>query len=320
MLNRFRCSGAMSHLFSLARELNRLGAETVVVITHCPPHYLDQIRYYQQFFPCFAESMPENILRLARRYRFDLLHLHDLSLAGITQKLLYTLQIPCGATLHGAPGAPPDPALLQNLSFLITPHPQAVIPAWLSKKAIFIPEGVDLDMHRPAAKEGFRITFIAEERGFSPEGAAVLLKAAGLADLEVELLSPEPFPLLKGRHYGWPLNNAPVLARSQVVAGRYRSLLEGMACGNAALIMGRSYGGIFDPASSPAAIPFPDLSGKSGEAPCYRSIFFHLTTLLRDRPFLEPLQQRSRKFIRENCDLRLAAERTFQLYRRVAGK
>ncbi len=319
MLSRFRCSGAMSHLFSLAAGLNRLGARAVAVITHCPPHYLDQIRRYQQFFPCFAESRPEKIIKLARGYRFDLLHLHDLSLAGITEKLLHTLQIPCGATLHGIPARPVNPALLQKLSFLITPHPQAWVPAWPGRRAVFIPEGVDLDMYRPAEKEGFKITFIGEEYGFTPESAAALLKAAGLADVEVELLSPEPLPLLKGRDYGWLLNSAPVLSRSQVVVGTYRGLLEGMACGNAALILGQSYQGMFEPESSPAAFPFPDLSGTGGETPCYRTIFFHLTALLKDRPFLQSLQQQGRKFIRENCDLRLAAERTYQLYRQVAA-
>ncbi len=320
MLSRFRCSGAMNHIFSLAAGLKRLGIEAIVVITHCPPHYLDQIRYYQQFFPCFAESMPENILRLARRYRFGLLHLHDLTLTGITQKLLHSLRIPCVATLHGMPDSALNPALLKNISFLITPHPFAEVPTWLSRKTVFIPEGVDLDMYRPARKEGFKITFIGEEQGFTPEGAAALLKAAGLADLEVELLSPRPLPLLKGRYHGWPLDSAAVLSRSQVVAGRFRGLLEGMACGNAALIMGQSCGGIFNPASYPTVLPFPDLSGKIGETPCYRTIFFHLTDLLKDRPLLESLQQQGRKFVRENCDLRLVAERTCRLYRQVTGK
>lgn len=309
----------MSHLFSLAAGLNRLGAEAVAVITHCPPHYLDQIRHYQQFFPCFAESRPENIIKLARRHRFDLLHLHDLSLAGMTEKLLRTLRIPCGATLHEIPGYSVNPALLQKLSFLITPHPQAGIPAWPGRKAVFIPEGVDLDMYRPAEKKGFKITFIGEEYGFTPEGAAALLKAAGLADVEVELLSPEPLPLLKGHYYGWLLNSAPVLARSQVVVGRLRGLLEGMACGNTALILGQSYRGMFEPASCPAGFPFPDLSGAGNETPCYRTIFFHLAALLKDRPLLQSLQQQSRKFIRENCDLRLTAERTYQLYRQVTA-
>lgn len=321
MLSRFRYSGVMGHIFSLAAGLNRQDVKAVVVITDCPSGYLEQLRRYQQQFPCFAENRPEEILRLARHYRFDLLHLHDLSLAGTAQRLLRSLRIPCGITLHEKLNPPVNLASLQSLSFLITPYPAATgIPAWIRQKPVFIPEGVDLETYRPARKEGFKITFIGEKGGFTGEGAMALLKAAGLAGLEMELICPEPLPLLKGHYYGWQSNSAAVLSGSQVVVGRFRGLLEGMSCGNAALIMGQSYRGMFDPSSYPEALSFPDLSGEGVDPPCYRTIFFDLSTLLKDRPLLESLQQQGRKFIRENCDLRLIAEHTHRLYRQVAGK
>ncbi len=179
---------------------------------------------------------------------------------------------------------------------------------------------MDLDACRPAAREGFKIAFIGEESGYTREGATALLEAAGLADIEVQLICPEPLPLLRGRYYGWPLNSAAVLPESQVVVGRRRGLLEGMACENAALIMGRSYQGLFDPSAYPAALPFPDLSGEGAEPPCYRSIFYDLSALLKDRSQLQLLQQQGRKFVRENCDLRLITERTRHLYRQVIGR
>ncbi len=311
----------MNHILSLAAGLTRQGVKAVVAISDCPHPYQEQFHYYQQQFPCFAESRPDEILRLARHYRFDLLHLHDLSLAEKAQKLIRTLRIPCGATLHEQLDLRENPTPLQNFSFLITPCPEVPsIPAGLRQKALFIPEGVDLELCRTATKEGFKITVIGEEGGFTGAGATALLKAAGLADLEVELVSPGPFPLIKGRYYGWRLNSSVVLGGSQIVVGRRRSLLEGMACENAALIMGRGYRGIFDPSTYPAALSFPDLSGAEAEPPCYRTIFYDLSTLLKDRPLLESLQQRGRKFVRENCDLRLVAERTHLLYRRITGK
>lgn len=321
MWSRFRYSSVMNHVLSLAAGLTRQGVRAVVVISDCPRPYREQLHYYRQQFPCFAESRPDEIVRLARHYRFDLLHLHDLSLAGKAQKLIRTLRIPCGATLHERLDLRENPTPLQNLSFLITPRPEATsIPVGPGQKAIFIPEGVDLEACRPATKEGFKITVMGEEGGLTGEGTSALLKAAGLADLEVELVSPGPFPLIKGRYYGWRLNSSAVLAGSQIVVGRRRSLLEGMACGNAALIMGQSYHGIFDPSTYPAALSFPDLSGAEAEPPCYRTIFYDLSTLLKNRPFLKSLQQQGRKFVRENCDLRLVAERTHLIYRRIAEK
>ncbi len=321
MLSRFRYSGMMSHIFSLAAGLNRQDVKTVVVITDCPPGFLEPLRRYQKLFPCFAENRPENILQLARHYRFDLLHLHDLSLVRTAQRLLRSLRIPCGITLHEEPNPAVNLASLPGLSFLITPYPAATgIHAGLRQKLVFIPEGVALETYRPAPKEGFKVTFIGEKGGFTGEGATALLKAAGLAGLELELICPEQLPLLKGHYYGWQLDSSPVLSGSQVVIGRFRGLLEGMACGNAALIMGRSYRGMFDPSQYPAGVSFPDLSGEGADPPCYRTIFFDLSNLLKDRPLLESMQQQGRKFIRENCELRLIAEHTQRLYRRVTGK
>lgn len=321
MLSRFRYRGALNHLFSLAAELNRQDVETALVITDCPAGYLDPLRRYQQHFPCFAENRPEEILKLARFFRIELLHLHDLSLINTARRLLRSRRIPCGITLHDQFYPADSLSSLPGLSFLITPYPAAAgIPAWLRQKTFFIPEGIDLQVYRPLKKEGFKVACILEEGGSTGEGMAALLKAAGLADLELELISPQPLPLLKGHFYGWLLDTSAVLGRSQVVIGRCRGLLEGMACGNAALIMGRSYGGIFNPRQYPAALSFPDLSGEGDDPPCYRSIFFDLTTLLKDHHLLESLQQQNRKFIRENCDLRLIAEQTGRLYRRVTGK
>lgn len=321
LLGRFRYSRAMNHIFSLATELNRQGATAVVVITHCPPEYLDRMHSHQYYFPCFAENRPEYILRLARHYRFDLLHLHDISLAEIMQKLRRTLHIPCGITLHGRDSGAFERIPLRDISFIITPYPApAEPPAGLRQKVHFIPDGIDLENSRPAKKEGFKITFIGEENVSAGDGATALLKAAGLAGLEVELICPKPLPLLRGRYHGWPLNSSAVLAGSQIVVGQLRGLLEGAACGNAALILGQSYRGLFDPFLYPDALSFPDLSGAGAESPCYRSIFFDLSALLRDRPLLESLQLQGRRFVRENCNLRLVAEQTCRLYRRAIRK
>ncbi len=318
MLNRFRCNGVTNHLLSLAAELCRQDFKVVVVLTDCPPAYLNPLRRYHRFFPCFAENSPEEILRLARHYRIDLLHLHDLSLFSTADRLLRSRPVPCGVTWHDL-AAPADNLVLLPLSFLITAHPQAgAIPPSLSGRTFFIPEGIALPEQRLTEKKGSRVAVVLEEGFFDSEGAAALLKAAALSDVEVELLCPQPLPLLKGRNHGWPLERSAVLAKTGIVIGRHRCLLEGMACGNAALIAGRGYGGLFEPQKSPSPL-FPDLSGRGEEPLCYRSVFFDLAALLEDRSLLQSLQLQSRQFVRENCDLRLIAEKTGRLYREAAG-
>ena len=320
MVSSFRHSRMMNHMLSLAAELNRQGIEAVAVISGCPDAYRDPLRRYQRLFPCFAENSAEEILRLLRYYRPEILHLHAFPPGELLLRLLRDRPVPWGLTSHDQTLPPGVAAALPEPSFIIKPHPAAAaLPAALQSKACFIPEGIELELYRPLEKEGFKAAFILEQGNSDSEAGTALLKAAALADIEVELISPRPLPLLKGRYYGWPLECSDILARSQIVVARRRGLLEGMACGNAALIMGRGYGGIFTPQQQKASLPFPDLSGEAGEAPCYRSIFFDLTALLKEPPLLRSLQEQGRKFIRENCDLRLVAERTGRLYRRFAG-
>ncbi|HHX87444.1 MAG TPA: hypothetical protein GX693_04595, partial [Firmicutes bacterium] len=109
---------------------------------------------------------------------------------------------------------------------------------------------------------------------------------------------------------------AHILAQSQVIVGQQRALLEGMACGNAALVLGLSYRGILDPATLPPP-PLADLSGAGDEEPCYRTIFYDLSRLGKERPYLTRLQNRGRQLVRENYDLRLIAERTSDIYSQV---
>ncbi|HHW73814.1 MAG TPA: glycosyltransferase family 4 protein [Firmicutes bacterium] len=321
MLSRFQYSRTMNHIFSLAAALNRQGITAAVIITGCPEAYRDPLRRYHRLFPVFAESQPAEIARLARRYRPELLHLHALPSGDTLPRLLRSLPIPWGITLHERWDPAEGFAALPAPSFLITSHPAATgVPESLRPRTYFIPEGIDLEEYHPLEKRGFKVTLILDQVNAEEETSAALLKAAALADIEVELISPRPLPLLKGRFHGWPLGFPAPLGESQIVIGRRRALLEGMACGNAVLIAGRGYGGIFKPQQHPASLPFPDLSGEMDEPACYRSIFFDLSTLLKERSLLRSLQQQSRKFVRENCNLRLTAEQTGRLYREIVRR
>lgn len=99
-----------------------------------------------------------------------------------------------------------------------------------------------------------------------------------------------------------------------MVLGRRRSLLEGMACGNAAIILGYGFGGLVEAGLLPAAA-YPDLNVAGDGKPCYRDIFYVLSRLLKNRPCLSDLQRWGRNYIAENYDLRISAELTIKLYR-----
>lgn len=315
MLDRFSYRGSLGHVFSLAGALNRQGFKSVIAATECPAPERERCRKYcRQKAPFFAEDRIEQIAKIARHYQVNLIHVHALPLLPLALQLSRQLRIPYGITVHEPPPASANAAPFAQASFISITNPalQAQLPR-LKRPATFIPEAVDLDEYKPQPKNDFTIAFIGDAGNYTGDGYMALVKAAGIADLSLEVICPEPVPLVKGRYHGWTPDRAEVLGRTQVVVGSKRGLIEGMACGNAALLMGRSYYGIVQPQSFAAGL-FPDLSGGGAIEPCYRSIFNDLSQLLKDRPFLTTLQHWGRKFTRENCDLRLAAEATARLY------
>jgi len=315
MLTRFSYSGIMGHVLSLAGKLNSQGCRVAVVVTDCPAPLRQAYHdYCRNKVDLFTESKETEIHKLIRHYRFHVLHVHSPALIPLARTIEQNLRLPWGVTVHNGL----LPARQENLAraaFIITTSTatyrklnRAGFPA------VFIPEGIDLDEFRPAQKAELKIAYIAESGGYSEDGCLALLKAAALADLPVDLICAEQFPQVRGRFHGWPPSTAPVLRQSAVVVGRGRGLLEGMACGNASLILGPYYGGILE-AGALGAAAYPDLSGRTGKEPCYREIFFDLSRLIKDGAYLGELQRRSRKYVLENHDLRLSAELTGKVYR-----
>lgn len=318
MLTRFSYTGSTGHVLSLAAMLNRQEIKTAVVMTDCPA----QIRQrYQQYclgkFPLITENREMEIERALRRHRADLIHVHAPALVPMTRTLAYNHRLPWGISIYTVL-LPAQQNTLSQAAFMITGDPVACRKLnAMGYPASFIPEGIDLDQFKPVEKQGFRITFTGESGGYTEDSLMAVQKAAALADLPVEIICPEQPPRMQGgRFHGWLPSGASVLATSQVVLGRRRSLLEGMACGNAAIILGYGFGGLVEAGSLPAAT-YPDLNIAGDGKPCYRDIFYALSRLLKNRSYLSDLQRWGRNYIAENYDLRISAELTAKLYRSV---
>jgi len=317
MLIRFSYSGSTAHVLTLAAKLKLHGIGAVVVMTDCPAS-MRQI--YQQYcrnkVSLITENQEAEITRILRRYRADLLHVHAPALIALGRKLAHTHRLSWGISIHAAL-LPAQHFILSQSAFIIAGDPFTCRRlADLGYPATFIPEGIDLDEFKPAEKKRFYITFIGESGSFTENSYLAVQKAALLADLPVEIICPERLPSLQGRFHGWLPSSATVLRESQVVLGRRRSLLEGMACGNAAMIVDPNFGGLVESGSLPAAIYSPPLDVDSRK-PCYRDIFYTLSHLLKNRTYLADLQQWGRRYIAENHDLDISAELTAKLYREI---
>lgn len=96
------------------------------------------------------------------------------------------------------------------------------------------------------------------------------------------------------------------LARSDVVVGTGLAIMEGMAAGNAAIVLGRQYGGIVTPEFVAAAADGPDFSGQPGpltREPTAEAIAADLDHLRNDPERLRQLQRWSEAYARRYLSL-----------------
>ncbi len=315
IIDRFDYSCRSGHALSLARELNRQGIRTTVAMTNMPVGaYREYSNYYRGDFELLAPQNSAEIYRAARKLNLSLIHLHCSSLLPLGIGLREELGRPFGLTGQGEMGQKELP-LLRQAAFVTASNGAALAAIKpLYPRAIFLQEGIDLQEFQPAPRrDGFPVTLIAAQGEYSGESYHALFKAVTIAGMDLQIICLQPLPAESGRFYGWPPGRAQILAGSPVVAGSRRALLEGMACGNGALLLGQGYGGILEPAALPQPVQ-TDLSATTGGDPCYRDIFYDLSRLWKDRPYLTRLQEQGRQLVRENYDLRLITERLADIY------
>ncbi len=129
-------------------------------------------------------------------------------------------------------------------------------------------------------------------------------------------LIPEPVSMAgnttgrSGRHIPDVINN------TDIIAGNGRILLEGMACGKGAMIIGSKYAGMFNPAQYQTA----DLSGTSGKKVCYRDIYYDLLKIIREPEYLKNLQKQGYSYIMQNHHPEKTAQQTISIYEKTAGR
>ncbi len=310
MIGTFLPAGRCRGVFSLAGELNRQGYQVSLCCLDTPPGIPEQFgRYFR--VPVIAGLRFEELAWSLKHKSYDLIHLQGPHLLNRGAYLASALGIPFGVTVPVHPADPQD-RLLKQAVFVIATRTEirdALEPHYSG--TVVITEGIDLSKFCPAPKTGFRLV-LSYENGVTEKAALALIKAAALCETPLDILGSEKFPPGAGIYHGRPPCPASMLAPSQVVAGCGHAILEGMACGNAILQLGRRYRGLLTP--DRLHIPARSANNSEEDEPCYRNIFGDLARLFKDRDLLQQLQDRGRRYVRENHDLRLVAERTAQLY------
>lgn len=257
-----------------------------------------------------------------RRQKYDLVHVHSPGLLALGGRLSGEQQIPLVVTCHEAP---PDKEAHRFLSrakaIICTASRDAYELQKYGSKIRIIPQCVDLEEYKPREKSGpVKITLVARLDNTKMEGFRHLCKAVNLLEnVTFTVASNARPPGIKATFTGQTAYLPQILAASDIIVGTGRSTIEGLAAGNAALVLGRTYQGLVTPKTVQKSRHL-DLSGLYGTKPCYKDIFYDLAPLTQDRNELCSVQQFSRELAAQRYCSKKITEEVYQVYRELLSQ
>ena len=321
-LNRFFYSGQTTHVFSLVREQQRQGVSALLIMDGYPSH--QAVAMYKGMVNELGAAIIKPgdmlaIMRLIQGKQFHLIHAHSSLTYAMTASLADKLRIPYVVTCHGLGLNKQEygPFFHKARSIICISPRVADTFREFSYKSCIIPNGIDLNEFQPGVKKDpVKIAFIARVDHAKQKGYNQFCKAVDLLeDTEIYIASNKNPISISAEYLGWTNEIAHLLAQTDIVVGTGRAILEGMAAGNAAVILGRTYQGILTPEKA-AKQHFLDLSGLAGNDPCFRDIFYDLTKLMQNKNYLHQLQRFGRERVKKEFDNEEHTLRIIELYKK----
>lgn len=322
-LNRFFYSGQTTHVFSLVREQQRQGVSALLIMDGYPSY--QAVAMYKNTISELGAAIIKPgelpaMMRLIQGRQFHLIHAHSPLTYPMAAGLADQLCIPYIVTCHGLGlNRPEFKTFFHRAGSIICISPRvADTMREFAYKSYIIPNGVDLNEFQPGVKrEPVKIAFIARVDHVKQKGYHDFCKAVDLLkNVEVYIASNKNPISISAQYLGWINEIAQLLAQTDIVVGTGRAILEGMAAGNAAMILGQTYQGILTPEKAEVQ-PFLDVSALAGSDPSYRDIYHDLTTLLQNKNYLRQLQTFGRELVRKECNNENHTLRIIELYQKM---
>lgn len=325
-LNRFFHSGQTTHVFTLVREQQRQG-HTAKLVMESHPSYQTLELYRQTMAELGAvitnPNDQEALHRQIKGSTFHLIHAHSSLTFHTAAALAERLDIPFVISCHGLELNQQEylPYLLKASAILCISQRVANSLREFADKIQLVPNGVDLEEFLPGEKtEPVKIALVARIDSSKTKGYAQFCKAVDLLEgVEFYVAANKKPPSSKATYLGWTNEVDRLLAQTHIVAGTGRTIIEGLAAGNVALILGRTYQGILTPENT-AKQKYRDLSGLAGSDPCYRTIFFDLAMLSQNRIYLRQLQKFGRELAEKEFDNRQLTKKIIDIYQKTLEK
>ena len=322
-LNRFFYSGQTTHAFSLVREQQKQGFDARLIMDGNPSY---------QALALYKETLTElgaivvkpgdlqGCLNYLGPWQPQIIHAHSpltfpLAMA-LTKKYHAALVITCHGL--GINRRETEACLHEAKAIICISVRVANSMRQFRDKVHIIPNGVDLNEFKPGKKsEPLKIAYVGRVDAGKQKGYNHFCKAVDLlAGVEFYVASDKNPASKTARYLGWTNEVADLLAQTDIMAGTGRAIIEGLACGNAVIILGRNCQGILTPEKA-AKEEFLDLSGLAGNEPCYKNIFYDLAKLTQNKLYLEQLQAFGRELAVKTYDNTVLTQRIIQIYQNV---
>ena len=287
------------HVLSLVRgqQIQGICARPVMI------NHLNKQRLFHDQIQSIGGLIQENsdadaILCGISDLKIDLIHVHSPLLLSLTVTLSHRLNTPFVITCHGLGFNRQEfnSYLEASAAIICTSTRVAHSISQFAAKTHIIPYGVNVKDIIPGLKtDPMKIAFVARVNQSNENAFRHFCKAVDLLEsVEFYVISNKAPASNTGIFLGSSFNTAELLAKTDIVVGTGRAIREGLATGNAVLIMGRTFGGLITP-EKVARQSYLDTSGLSGSDPCYKTIFYDLAKLTQNEIYLRQLQKFGRE-------------------------
>ena len=263
----------------------------------------------------------KEITPLFLKFKFDLIHAHSFLAFNLAQELSSFYELPYVLTVQKRdinvklPEAP-----LQGAKAII--YLESEIGGSLTgyqEKLHIISESIDTDRYSPFKKGNpVKIFYNGKvdqynRKGFLALGKALVLLDSAALNFEFYYSSNLESNYTAGKPLRKHHSLVSHLRETDIVLGGGRVILEGMAAGNAALVLGQIYGGMINRESVARSEHF-DYHGLSGKESCYKNIFFDLARLIKNRRYLKEVQNFSRNYIIDKYNIKNTTAAVIKTY------
>lgn len=319
LLTHYFRSGQTTHVFALGTALRQLGHDVIIAVggvrSAARAHYL---RTLARGTRLLTQTPRATLIKLARWS--DVIHVHSKRSFHLGAQLAEEHGVPLVITCHAASLIRPEyEDAFHCARYIICPWPRLAEQMGPRQgRTVMIPNGIELDRFRfrprtPGSE--LRLLLLGRIDHSRLEGFNALCDATlGLQGVRLSVASDYRVKRPEVTYLGWLARPERHLGRSDVVVGTGRAVLEGLATGCAALVLGVGWDGLLTPANASQLSRYNFIGDATGTPPSAPAIREAIVRLQQDLPLRSALGAWGRQYVASHFEATQMARRTASIY------